>query len=163
MRPFFIIPAIIFLLIASGCGYSVYRHADLPYKEISIGVIENKTLQPKLQDKLHRALTEELLRQGISVNKTSAYRLSGVINKFELSSLSEKQEVTIQYRVVLNADFRLTGDAGKTLEIKKITSPFIVSFTASEDLGRLLAARDVAEERALRDIASEVVGALIYK
>jgi len=155
--------AVIVLLLAAGCGYSIQRHADLPYKEIAIGVIENRTLQPKLEDKLHNALVEEFLRQGITVNRNSPSKLTAVINNFEMSSLSEKEEVTIQYRVLVNADFRLVDKDGKELEIKNINSPFIVSFAGSEDLGKLLAARETAEDKALKDVASEVAGALIYK
>ena len=53
--------------LLSGCGYSVHRQSDLPFSEIQIGTIENKTLEPKLQDKLHTALTEEFMQNGIMV------------------------------------------------------------------------------------------------
>jgi hypothetical protein len=44
-----------------------------------------------------------------------------------------------------------------------IKSPFIVSFTGSSDLGTLVATKESAEERAMADIAMELVGELIYK
>jgi hypothetical protein len=47
--------------------------------------------------------------------------------------------------------------------LKNIDSPFIVSFAASDDLGNVLAVRDAAEQRALDDVAMQVVGALIFK
>ncbi len=163
IRFFHLVPLFVFLLIFNGCGYSIYRHADLPYKEIGIGLIENRTLEPKLQDKLHKALAEEFLRQGIIFSNTAAYKLTAVINNFEMRSLSEKNGITIQYSILVNADFRLADQTGTIREIKNTRSPFFVSFTGSEDLGSLLAARELAEERALRDIAVEIVGALIYK
>ena len=47
--------------------------------------------------------------------------------------------------------------------IKNADSPFIVSFASAEDLGILLAKKELAEEKASRDVAMRIVGALIYK
>lgn len=155
--------AVALILFVTGCGYSIHGQASLPFREIGIGDIENRTLEPKLQDKLHRALVEEFRKQGISVTPSAEYRITGVINNFNMVGLSEKEDIVVEYSVIVNADFRLVDREGKVREIKNITSPFIVSFTGSEDLGRLLATREIAEERALRDIAMEIVGVLIYK
>ena len=162
-RCFSLVPVVLYLFMCAGCGYSVHRHADLPYKEIGIGLIENRTLEPKLGDKLYKALAEEFLAQGIVFNNASPYKLTGVINKYGMTSLSEKNGITIEYSLQVSADFRLVDNEGKVLEIKNISSPFFVSFAGSEDLAGLLASRELAEEKAMRDIASEVVGALIYK
>ena len=42
----------------SGCGYQVYRQTALPFTEVNIGFLKNETLEPKLQDRLSRALAE---------------------------------------------------------------------------------------------------------
>lgn len=147
----------------TGCGYSIYRHADLPFTELSIGMIDNRTLEPKLQDKLHRALTEEFLKQGISVDPAANLKLKGVIHYFQMSGLSEKAGVIVEYQVNITADFTVTDQKGSIKEIKKINSPFIVSFSGSQDIGMLLANRDLAEEKAARDVAMQIVRALIYK
>lgn len=151
------------LFLFNSCGYSVFRHSSLPFTEIAISHIENKTLEPKLQDKLHKALTEEFLRQGISVNPSAGHKLAGVIREFGMVSLSEKKGITIEYRVDVKADFSLFSGEGKKIEIKNISSPFIVSFVGSEDFGTLLANRDVAEEKALKEVAIQIVSELIYK
>ena len=150
-------------LLLSGCGYSVYTRSDLPFKEIKIGTIENKTLNPKLQDKLYAALTEEFMKNGIMVNPYADTKISAVLHKFEMSVLSEKKEITIEYRVVINADFIVEYKDGRKKEFKKIDSPFIVSFASSDDLATLLAKKDLVEERAMRDVAMRIIGALIYK
>ncbi len=155
--------SLVFGLLLSGCGYSVYRQSALPFKEIQIGMIENKTLEPKLQDKLHTALTEEFMKNGIRVTPAADTKLSAVVHAFDMSVLSERQGITIEYRVVVNADFVLVDKDGKKKELKNIESPFIVSFTASEDLATLLAKKELLEERAMRDVAMRVIGALIYK
>lgn len=149
--------------VIAGCGYSIHRHADLPFTEIKIGRIENKTLEPKLQDKLHRALTEEFLKQGISVEPEAELELKGIIHHFQMSGLSEKSGVIVEYQVNITADFSLTDQKGAVKKLKNIKSPFIVSFSGSQDLGLLLANRDLAEEKAARDVAMQIVRELIYQ
>ena len=147
--------------LLSGCGYSVHRQSDLPFSEIQIGTIENKTLEPKLQDKLHTALTEEFMQNGITVRPDADTKLSVVIQDFDMKILSEKQEITVQYRIFIRADFTLVYKNGKT-EIKNIDTPFIVTLTASNALNKLLATKELAEEQAMRDVAMRLVGTLIY-
>ena len=158
---------IIFISIAAlacgGCGYSIHPRSALPAKEVEIGLIENMTVEPKLQDKLHRALTEEFMKQGIRVGRGAESRITGVVNSFELVSLSEKGGITVEYRVEVKAEFRLLDRQGRVLATKKISSPFIVSLTDQGDLGNLLAVKDTVEERAMADMAMEIVGAFMFR
>ena len=150
-------------LVCGGCGYSIHPQSALSAKEVEIGLIENKTVEPKLQDKLHRALTEEFMKQGVRVGRGAEYRITGVVNSFDLVSLAEKGGVTVEYRVAVSAEFRLFDRQGKVVTTKKISSPFIVVLTDPGDLGQLLALKDIAEERAMSDIAIEIVGAVIFR
>jgi len=147
--------------LLSGCGYSVHRQADLPFSEIQIGAIQNKTLEPKLQDKLHTALTEEFMQNGIMVRPGADTKLSVVIRDFSMKILSEKDDITVQYRIIIRADFALEYKNGKT-EIKNMDTPFIVTLTASNALNKLLATKELAEDQAMRDVAMRLVGTLIY-
>jgi len=151
------------LLVCSGCGYSLHRQASLPFKEIAIDTIENRTLEPGLQDMLHRALAEEFMKQGISVEPSAGRRLSAVIQRFEMPSLSEKGGVAKEYRIILAIDFTLTGEDGKKEVFKNEGSPFIEPFTAADDLGLLLATKRQAEEAAARSAAMHFVGSLIFR
>lgn len=155
--------AITLILLLGGCGYSVQRHASLPFSQINIGRIYNATLEPKLQDKLYSALTEEFANQGILVTPEAGLKLTGSITRFDMISLSEKGGVTVEYRVIVEADFSMTDAEGKVRERRHVSSPFIVSLTGTGDLTDLLAARDLAEARAMKDLAEELVGTLIYK
>lgn len=148
--------------LLSSCGYSVHRQGELPFSEIRIGRIENNTLEPKLQDKLHKALTEEFMKNGIMVSPASETKISAVVHTFDMIVLSEKQEITIEYRIFIKADFTLEDKAGKK-EFRNIDSPFLVSFASSEALSTLLAKKDLAEEKAMKDVAMRIVGALIYQ
>lgn len=149
--------------MASGCGYSLHRKADLPFTEIRIGKIENLSLEPKLQDKLHKALVREFTKNGITVTPSVGNVLSGVVRRFEMSSLSEKNDITVEYRITIDADFTYRDSDGKVREMKKIMSPFIVVSSGSRDMALLLGSRDMAEDKAVADIAMEIVGSLIYK
>lgn len=151
------------VLMMTGCGYSVHRKADLPFTEIRIGKIENLSIEPKLQDKLHKALVKEFTRNGITVTPAAVNVLSGVVRKFEMSSLSEKKDITIEYKIVIDADFTYKDTDGKVLQMKKISSPFIIASPGSRDMGVVLGSRDMAEDKATADIAMEIVGALIFK
>lgn len=157
------VAAVTLVLMLGGCGYSVYRHSSLPFGEINIGRIDNATLEPKLQDKLSNALTEEFEKQGIVVTPEAQLKLSGRVTRFDMTSLSEKNGVTVEYRITVDADFIITDETGKVIETRHVTSPFIVSFTGTGDLTTLLASRDLAEERAMKDLSQELVGMLIYK
>ncbi|MBI5633233.1 MAG: hypothetical protein HZA15_07130 [Nitrospirae bacterium] len=155
--------AYLVVCMTSGCGYSVHRKADLPFDEIRIGKIENLSLAPKLQDKLHKALVREFTRNGITVTSSAGNVLSGIVRKFEMSSLAEKKDITIEYRITVDADFTHRDDDGKVIEIKRVMSPFIISSSGSRDMALLIGSRDMAEDKAVADIAIEIVGALIYK
>jgi outer membrane lipopolysaccharide assembly protein LptE/RlpB len=151
------------VFMIAGCGYSIHRKADLPFTEIRIGKIENLSLEPKLQDKLHKALVREFTKNGITVTPSARNVLSGVVRRFEMSSLSEKKDITVEYSIIIDADFTYRDNEGKVRVTKKVMSPFIIASSGSQDMARLLGSRDLAEDKAMADIAMEIVGALIYQ
>lgn len=151
------------LFAASGCGYSIQNKATLPFQAIQIVKIENVTVEPKLQDMLYRALTDEFLKHGVSVNRDAGYKLSGRINHFELLILSEKSDIATEYEVVIKGNFTLTDPSGKIKELKNTGSPFIVSFTGPGPLNDLIASKEKASEKAMRDMAMEMVGIILYQ
>lgn len=151
------------LFAASGCGYSLQNKATLPFQAIQIGKIENVTIEPKLQDMLYRALADEFLKHGVVVNRDAGYKLSGRINHFELLILSEKSDIATEYEVVIKGNFILTDPSGKIRELKNTGSPFIVSFTGPGPLNDLIASKEKASEKAMRDMAMEIVGIVIYQ
>ena len=150
------------ILLTAGCGYSVYNRASLPFTEIRIGNLDNMTLEPKLQDKLHQALVEEFAKYGVAVTPGAAPVLSGVIRNFSMVSLSEKNDVTVEYRFIIGVDFTYQDSTGKIREIKDRGLPFIVSFSGAGALQDLLANKTVAEQKAMSDLAKSIIGALIY-
>jgi len=146
-----------------GCGYTLHGKASLPFQAIHIGIIENRTVEPKLQDKLYKALTDEFLKQGIAVYHGADHQIEGRIDQFELRILSETSDVATEYEVIMKGNFTITDSSGHSKEIKDIGSPFIISFSGSGHLTELLAVKELASDRAVRDMASEIVATLIFR
>jgi hypothetical protein len=161
----FLLPFAVCCLLSTvlSCGYAIHGKASLPFHEVQIGIIENRTVEPKLQDKLYQALTDEFLRQGIAVYRGADYQLKGKINHFELRVLSETSDVATEYEVIIKGEFTATGPSGYVKDLKGFGSPFIISFSAADTLTGLLALKDLASDRAIRDMAQQIVAALIYR
>ena len=159
---FVLLCGVLIALCQSGCGYAVRGKAALPFTTIRIGKIENKTAEPKLQDRLYSALTDEFLKQGVTVTPDAVYKISGTIHEFSLHVLSEKSDVAVDYEAVVKADFELTDPSGHIKKFKDISSPFIISFSGSGPLNALMASKEQASERAIRDMAAEIVAGVLY-
>ncbi|MFZ3137015.1 MAG: LptE family protein [Thermodesulfovibrionales bacterium] len=155
--------SLLITLCLIGCGYSIQNKASLPFHAIQIGKIENVTVEPKLQDMLYKALTDEFLKHGVAVNRDAGYKLGGTINHFELLILSEKSDIATEYEVVIKGNFTLTDPSGKIKELKNTGSPFIVSFSGPGTLNNLIASKELASEKAMRDMAMEIVGIILYQ
>lgn len=150
------------LLTACGCGYTIHGRASLPFDSIQIEKIENKTFEPKLQDKLYAALTEEFLKQGIAIQPGADYKLYGTIHQFDLNVLSSREDIAVEYEVVIKGDFRLVEPSEKVKDFKNIGSPFTVSFSGSGKLSDMIALKELASEKAMRDMAMEIVAIIIH-
>ena len=158
---FCVLCSMFYVLCLAGCGYTLHGKADLPFNEIQIERIENRTLEPKLQDRFHRVITEEFLKNGITVSPKAEYKLSGIITFFEIHVLAER-DVAVEYEIVMRGNFKLLGPSGDIKDLRDIGSPFIVSFSGSGLLEDVLAFKELASERALKDMATEIVGILMY-
>lgn len=150
------------LLTLSGCGYKLYGKVSLPFNSIKIDKIENRTFEPKLQDRLYKALVKEFLKHGVEVRQDAELKLSGVINTFEMRILSEKSDIASEYEVIIKGDFTLQSPSESSREYKDIGSPFISSFSGSGRLEELVASKEIASEKAIEDMAMEIIGILFY-
>ncbi|TAL27618.1 MAG: hypothetical protein EPN94_01210, partial [Nitrospirae bacterium] len=92
------------LFTLTGCGYKFQGKDTLLFDTVKIGRIENKTFEPKLEDKLQKALAEELMKNGITISKDSGYVITGVITKFELKPLTEKDGFAVEYEVIIKGE-----------------------------------------------------------
>ena len=150
--------ASIILLFLSSCAYNVHR---APYESVSIGRIENRTFEHGLEDRLNTLLAEELMRSGMKVDEKSPYRIEGAIERFDLKGIAQKGEVTVQYEVFIEASFTLKSPEGE--RPLKTSTTFPVTFSSEGPLEEIIALKEEAGERALRDMAQEITAAILFR
>lgn len=147
----------------AGCGYALQGKSNLPVYTIAIGVIENSTFEPKLQDRLNKALTETLLEYSIEVDSRATQRIDGKISRFELRVLSEKNLVASQYDVLVTASFTLTDTgSGKTASLGEVSSPFAHYFSSVGAIETVLSQKEIATDQALKNLSQELARRIIY-
>lgn len=151
------------LFTLSGCGYTIQTKTDLPFDTIAVGKLENRTFEPKLQDRFIRSLAETFAEYGFKVNPSAQYRLEGEITRFQLEPLVEQSLVATQYKVVIKASFRLIDTASGKSTPLVAESPFITYFSSAERLENVLAQKELSTVNALKNLSQEVVRAIIYK
>lgn len=161
------IALIISLLMAalvSGCGYTLQGKANLPFDSVSLGTIQNTTVEPKLQDRMSRLLAETFMEYGFDVRPAAMHKIEGTIFRFDLIPVSEKSLTAIEYQITVVANFDLIDEQTRKREpLASVSSPFITYFRTSGALVSVLADKEAATEKALRDLSQELVRRMIYK
>jgi len=150
------------LLTLIGCGYKLQGRESLPFQFVKIGKIENRTYEPKLEDKLKKALSDELIRNGIMISGNAGHVISGVIEGFELKPLSEKEGLAAEYEVIMKGKFFLTSPEGKVTQLRS-SGVFIVSFYSAGSIQDIMSSKEQAIESALKNLSSEIRAGIIYQ
>ncbi|GBD98266.1 hypothetical protein BMS3Abin07_00277 [bacterium BMS3Abin07] len=153
----------IILVLVTGCGYTVRKTSGLPFRDINISSIINKTSEPNIEDVLYEKLGTEFLKQGIQVKASSKYILNGEINEFLLKVVSEKNEFSREYEVVIRADFSISGPDNFRKRYNAMQSPFIESFIAERSINSIISLKETATEQALESLADRLVTEVIYR
>ncbi len=150
------------LIALFGCGYSIQRQANLPFDSISIGKIENRTVEPKLQDKFQRILTETFMEYGFRIEPLSRYVIEGSIISFDLKPLSEKSLIVTEYEVIIKANFILLDTKTNERIPINIRRPFVTYFDVLGRIEDILMHKEIATNRAIKDISLEITRSIIY-
>jgi outer membrane lipopolysaccharide assembly protein LptE/RlpB len=156
--------SLLLAVLASGCGYTLQGRADLPFETISLGTIQNTTVEPKLQDRMSRLLAETLMEYGFDVRPAARYKMEGSIERFTLTPVSEKSLTAIEYQITIVANFTVTDiQTQKKKSLANVSSPFNTYFRSSGALVSVLAQKETATESALKDLSQELVRQMLYK
>ncbi len=155
--PSLLLVAVMALTIA-GCGYKVLRPA---IESVRIVNLENNTTEPGLEDMLTEALAVSLQKQGIGVDRYSFNRIEGAINEFRVETVSEADEITTKYRVVIRGGFKLKGPGGLERDLAG-AGKFIVTFISTGDLNEVLRNKRRAVGRLISDMAEEIAASVAY-
>ncbi len=142
-----------FAVLISACGYSLRQAPAI--RDIRLGNIRNLTFEPALQDTFILALERELTRLGIRVDRSAGHVIEGKITKVNIKGTAEASDVLIQYEIAISGDFWIITPEGKRVELKGRDN-FIVSFSGSDTLERLMASKESALETALTNLAVDI-------
>lgn len=150
---------LVIILLVFSCSYRVLSPV---YESISVGRIENKTFEHGLEDRLTTALVEELMRNGIKVDKNSPYKIEGTIDRFELKGIAQKDEISVQFMVFIEGDFVLRGPEGKERRFRASTI-LPQTFSSEGALEEVLSLKESTINSALKDMAQEIVSGAVFR
>lgn len=149
-------------LFLGGCGYTLQTRADLPFEAVSLGKIDNRTTEPKLQDRFNRLLAETLSEYGFLVTRSARYALEGEVTQFLLRPTVELSSVATQYEVIIRASFRLVDrETGRVTPVLA-DSPYITYFNSVGKLESVLAQKELSSRDALKNLSQAIVTTIIY-
>jgi len=152
--------AIVTLLVTS-CGYHIIGSRSLPFQSITIKPVQNKTYEPGLEERLHNALSNEFINQGIGVNTSGDdVVLETTITLFQLGAVGAVDEIVKEQELVMRADIKI-AENGTVVEFKNTTSPIKVTFQSTGTVSESVSEKERATDKACKEIANEVVSRII--
>jgi hypothetical protein len=157
------IGSILLWIFASGCGYTLQTRQNLPFQEIELGRIQNLTHEPKLEDRLARALATTFPEYGIEISPSARYRMEADITGFELNVLSEQSLYAAEYQVRAITTVRIIDRQTNKVTTLSSSGPFVTYFRTTGGIEAVLAGKDLAVERGMRDIAQDILHRVIYQ
>ncbi len=119
MRKLYLI-ILICLFTGVACGYKFTGGGELPsgIKSINIELFENRTSETGLEHVITNDLNYEVTRNGrvsLTDKESSDAVLTGTIRSLNVDSISHKGKSSIERRVKITVDMKLTSSAGKVL------------------------------------------------
>jgi len=133
----------------------------LPFDSINIKHVDNRTYEPRLEDKLHNALSEEFINQGIKVEGPSAdITLEAAITRYELGAIGVVDESIREQEIIMLVDIKVI-DKGNVIEFKSMGSPILITFQTTGTVPQTIVLEDRATIKASREIAKDVVSRII--
>jgi hypothetical protein len=152
-----------FLLLVSSCGYRVIGSSLLPFNSINIKNVRNNTYEPGLEERLHRALSTEFLNQGIEVRVQGGdVDLEATVTNFQLGAIAAVDEVVKEQEITMQVDVRVT-DNGSVTKFTSMQSPIKITFQSTGTVSDSVAHKEMAIDKACREIATEIVSRVIIK
>ena len=151
------------LLTFGGCGYHMVGSKPLPFDSIEIKHVNNKTYEPRLEERLHTALSEEFLTQGIKVVSANGdVSIETTITAFELSSIATIDEKVQEQAIIMRVDVKIT-DKLRVIEFSSMESPIRITFPSYGTVSDSVVQKDRAVNKACSEIAREIIGKMIIR
>lgn len=156
---------VVFVLafFVSSCGYRMVGSRLLPFNSITIKPVKNNTYEPKLEDRMHKALSNEFTYQGIEVKTANAAAdLESTVTTFALGAVAAVDETVKEQQIIMHVDLKLITD-GKVKEFKGMASPIKITFQSVGTVSESVARKEIAADKACREIAKEIVSRIIME
>ncbi len=165
-----VVPAVIcFLFLTSyfslliSCGYHMTGSKLLPFNSITIRPVQNKTYEPRLEERLHNALSNEFINQGIEVKISGGdVDLQATVTSFQLGAVGAVDETVKEQEIIMQVDVKLT-DKDRVTYLKTMQSPIKITFESVGGVSDSIANKELSTDKASREIAREIIGLIIMR
>ena len=145
----------------------------LPFNSITIKQVQNKTYEPRLEEKLHNALSREFITQGINIVPAdrpdtlgrvpdSGIVLETRITTFELRTIAAVDEQVKEQEIIMLVDVTII-DKNTMSEFKAVKSPLQITYQATGTVSEADARKDIAIDKACTEIAREIADKITIK
>ena len=126
----------------------------LPFNSVTIKPVQNKTYEPRLEEKLYNALAYEFIRQGIEVkNSGGDVGLEAIIRTFQLGAIGSVNERVKEQTIIMKVDMKLIE--GKTVtEFSQMESPIKITFETEGSVSDSVAQKEKSADKACKEIAT---------
>jgi len=135
----------------------------LPFNSVTIKHIHNKTYEPKLEEKLHNALSKEFISQGIRVMTANGdIALEATITAFEVGAIAVVEEKVQEQSIKMRVDTRII-DKERVIEFTSMESPIKITFQSTGTVTDSVMQKERAIDKACMEIAMEIIGKIILQ
>jgi hypothetical protein len=135
----------------------------LPFNSITIRPVQNKTYEPRLEERLHNALSNEFINQGIEVKISGGdVELQATVTSFLLGAVGAVDETVKEQEIIMQVDIKLT-DKDRVTEFKTMQSPIKITFESVGGVSDSVANKELSTDKASREIAREIIGQIIMR
>lgn len=163
LHPVFCILYFCIVVFVSSCGYRIIGSQFLPFDTITIKAVQNKTYEPRLEEMLHNALSNEFITQGIEVKEEGGdVVLEATVTSFLRGAIAAVDENVKEQELIMTVDM-IFIDGESITEFKSMTSPIEITFQTSGTVSESVAEEEKASDKASREIAKELVSRIILK
>jgi len=153
----------LYLSTFSGCGYHIVGSRHLPFSSVTIKPVQNKTYEPKLEERLHNALAEAFLSQGIKVTTANGdIAIETTITTFKLGAIAYIDERVQEQTIIMRVDTKVI-DKERVFEFPSMESPIKITFQTSGTISDSVIQKERAIDKACNEIAGELVGKIILR
>jgi uncharacterized lipoprotein YajG len=146
-----------YFLFSVSCGYHMVGSRPLPFESVTINQVKNMTYEPKLEEKLHNALSNEFISQGIRVMAINGdVELNATVTTFQLATIAHIDEKVQEQLIILKVDVDI-NDEDRAIQFRDMQSPIKITFKTTGTVSESAAEKERATDKAFSEIAREII------